>query len=1099
MKKNFLTLLASVLLATMAQAANPLWLRDVRISPDGQKIAFTYKGDIYTVPAEGGAANRLTTQPSYESDPVWSPDSKKIAFASDRFGGADLFVMPADGGEATRLTYHSATEYPQAFTPDGQWVLFSAAIQDPASSALFAHRSMGELYRVPVGGGRTRQMLATPALWVSYLTDGQSFLYEDVKGGEDQWRKHHTSSVTRDIWRYDAATGKHTNLTLRGGEDRNPVVSPDGQTVYFLSERNGASMNVYTFPLNDPSRIKAVTNFKTHPVRFLSQSRDGLLAFTWNGEIYTKRGSAAPAKVRIDLVRDDTRPTYTLPVRGASGATVSRDGKQLAFTARGEVFVTSVEHSSTKQITHTPARESDLVWGKDARTLYYTSERDGYFAIYCARIAREEDPNFSNATLIDEKPLFKADGVDRTYPSISPDGKQMAYVEGRTRLMVVDLKTMKTRQMTDGKTVASRSKGFGSQWSPDGKWLLIEATDLHHQPYSDIAVIEVATGKMTYITKTGYFDNSPRWVLDGNAILFTSERYGMRNHASWGSEYDLILTFLNQNAYDKFRLSEEDYALAKEVEKEQKNAAKKGDNDKTGKGGKDKDKDKKNAETDGGDKKEETNDGKKEEPEDLVFDFTRLADRTVRLTPNSSSIADAAMSKDGESVYYLSSFEKGYDLWKLEPRKGTVKLVEKLGSRPLSIEQDDEGNFYLLGASPRKFDAKGGHTKSISVSGTVEVDPVREREYMYRYVCREEQQRFYHPKMHGVDWKAMTAAYERFLPHIANNYDFAELLSELLGELNVSHTGGRYYPAGAVKPTASLGLLYDWNHTGDGLRIDEVLEGGVFDRATSRVRAGMVVEYINGQKITADTDPAQLLNGLARKKTLVGIFDPATGQRWDEVVLPTTTGAENNLLYKRWVKQREKDVERLSNGRLGYVHIKSMDDASFRTIYAKILGEYIDKEGIVIDTRWNGGGRLHEDIEVLFSAKPYFMQEVHGVKTSVMPSRRWTKPSIMLTCEANYSNAHGTPWVYRHLGLGKLVGMPVPGTMTSVNWVTLQDPSLIFGIPVTGYLLEDGSYLENQQLEPDIKVANDPAVVITGVDQQLEAAVNELLREIDAK
>ncbi len=1101
MKKNFLTLLASMLLATAAtQAATPLWLRDVRISPDGQKIAFTYKGDIYTVPVNGGTATRLTAQPSYESDPVWSPDSKKIAFASDRFGGADVFVMSADGGAATRLTFHSTAEYPQAFTPDGKYILFSAAIQDPASSALFAHRSMGELYRVPVGGGRTGQLLATPALWVSYLPDGASFVYEDVKGGEDQWRKHHTSSITRDVWRYDAATGKHTNLTLRGGEDRNPVVTADGQTVYFLSERGGGSMNVYTFPLDNPSEIKAVTSFKTHPVRFLSQSREGLLAFTWNGEIYTKRGTAAPVKVKIDIVRDDADPVYTVSVRGASGSTVSRDGKQLAFTVRGEVFVTSVEHNSTKQITHTPARESDVAWGKDGRTLYYTSERDGYFAIYCAKIAREEDPNFSNATLIDEKPVFKADGVDRTYPSISPDGKQMAYVEDRTKLMVVDLKTMKTRQMTDGSTEASRSKGFGSQWSPDGKWLLIEATDLHHQPYSDIAVIEVATGKMTYITKTGYFDQSPRWVLDGNAILFGSERYGMRNHASWGSQYDLMLTFLNADAYDRFRLSEEDYALAKEVEKEQKAAAKKADKGDKEQAGKEKkeakdDKDKK----DGGKAGEEDKEGKKEEKKDLVFDFTRLADRTIRLTPNSAAIGDAVMSKDGESIYYLASFEKGYDLWKIEPRKGSVKLVEKLGSGRYSIEQDNDGNFYLLGSSPRKFDAKSGRSKPISVSGTMKLDPAREREYMYRYVCHEEQERFYHPKMHGVDWKAMTAAYERFLPHIDNNYDFAELLSELLGELNVSHTGGRYYPAGANEPTASLGLLYDWNYTGDGLRIDEVLEGGVFDRATSRVRAGMVVEHINGRKLTADTDPAQLLNNLARKKTLVGICDPATGERWDEVVLPTTIGAEGELLYRRWVKQREKDVERLSKGRLGYVHIRSMNDESFRTIYAKILGEYIDKEGIVVDTRWNGGGRLHEDIEVLFSAKAYFVQEVHGVKTSVMPSRRWTKPSIMLTCEANYSNAHGTPWVYRHLGLGKLVGMPVPGTMTSVNWVTLQDPSLIFGIPVTGYLLDDGSYLENQQLEPDIKVANDPAVVVTGVDQQLEAAVKELLREIDAK
>lgn len=207
----------------------------------------------------------------------------------------------------------------------------------------------------------------------------------------------------------------------------------------------------------------------------------------------------------------------------------------------------------------------------------------------------------------------------------------------------------------------------------------------------------------------------------------------------------------------------------------------------------------------------------------------------------------------------------------------------------------------------------------------------------------------------------------------------------------------------------------------------------------------------------------------------------------------------NELLYQRWVRNRAADVERLSGGRLGYVHIRNMNDQSFRTIYADILGKYYQKEGIVIDTRFNGGGRLHEDIEILFSGEKYFTQEKRGVELCDMPSRRWNKPSIMIQGEANYSNSHGTPWVYKHRNLGKLVGMPVAGTMTSVNWVTLQDSSLYFGIPVIGYRTADGSFLENTQLEPDIKVANDAAVVVTGEDQQLKVAVDELLREIDAK
>lgn len=1062
-----------------AHAVTPLWMRDVRISPDGQTIAFAYKGDIYTVPAKGGEATRLTSLPSHESKPVWSPDGKKIAFASDRNGGSDIYVMESTGGSATRLTVNSANETPEAFTPDGRFVVFSAQIQDPASSALFPYRAMTELYKVPVGGGRTSQMLATPAVLLTYLPDGKSFVYEDVKGGEDKFRKHHTSSVTRDIWKYDASTGVHTNLTKRGGEDRNPVVSADGKTVYFLSERDGGSFNLYSFPIDNPAQLTKLTDFTTHPLRFLSKADNGTFAFTYDGEIYTMAPGAKPAKLPVSVTIDEDTPLNDLRISSARSAAVSPDGKQMAFTSRGEVFVTSVEHNSTKQVTHTTEAESDVTWAPDNRSIYYTSERDGHFNIYRATIARKDDPNFSNATVIDEEPVFNVkDRVDRTNPSISPDGKQMTFVEDRTRLMVMDLATKKVRQLTDGSTVASRTKGFGSQWSPDGKWILIEATDLHHQPYSDIAIINVADGKMTYITKTGYFDQNPRWAMDGNAIIFDSERYGMRNHASWGSMSDAMIAFLNKDSYDRFRLSDEDYALLKEVEKANKKDTKKDD-----------------AKSD---KKDDSKDSKPAVKE-IVVELDGIADRTMRLTPNSSAMADLYMTPDGETLYYLASFEKGYDLWKVKPRKHEVKLVSKLGVGPAGIDVDKDGNLYLIGPRMQKFDTKSEKLTPISISASMKIDPVKERDYMLRYVYNEEKERFFRTDMNGADWEALYPAYAKFLPHINNNYDFAELLSELLGELNVSHTGGRYSAPGAKEPTASLGLLYDMNYDGDGLLISEVVAGGPFDLTTSKAKAGDLITAINGEALKKSVDPTSFFNGISGKKTLVTLRDGKTGATWEEVVLPISSGAMNSLLYDRWVRQREADVDKWSNGRLGYVHIQSMSDESFRKMYAKVLGEYIDRDGIVIDTRFNGGGRLHEDIEVMFSGKKYLTQDVHGVETTDMPSRRWNKPSIMITGEANYSNAHGTPWVYKHMGLGKLVGMPVPGTMSSVNWVTLQDPSLVFGIPVTGFRTAEGYYLENTQLEPDIKVANDPATVVKGEDTQLRRAVEELLRETSAK
>lgn len=1083
--KKLLTCLALSFVAASSYAATPLWLRDVQISPDGTEIAFCYKGDIYKVPANGGTATQLTTQASYECSPIWSPDSKQIAFASDRNGNFDLFVMSADGGAARRLTTHSASEIPSTFTTDGNYILFSASIQDPANSALFPTSAMTELYKVPVTGGRTEQVLGTPAEMVCFDKSGKTFLYQDRKGFEDEWRKHHTSSITRDVWLYDSENGKHTNLTAHAGEDRNPVFAPDGQTVYFLSERDGSTFNVYSFPISSPQSLKTVTHFKTHPVRFLSMGSNGTLCYTYDGEIYTQKQGDKPQKVKIDIIRDDQNTIADLNFsNGATSATVSPDGKQVAFIVRGEVFVTSADYNTTKQITHTPAREAGLTFSPDNRTLAYASERNGNWELYMAKIARKEEANFPNATAIEEEVLLPSDKTERTYPQFSPDGKELAFIEDRNRLMVLNLETKKVRQVTDGSTWFSTGGGFDYSWSPDGKWFTLEFIGNRHDPYSDIGMVSAQGGKIINLTNSGYTSGSPRWVLDGNAILFITERYGMRAHASWGSLNDVMLVFMNQDAYDKFRLSKEDYELQKELEKEQKDTTETKKNDKKK-----------------GDNKEKSEEKKEEKVKDIVVELNNIEDRIVRLTPNSSDLGSAIITKDGETLYYLSAFEGGYDLWKMNLRKKDTKLLHKMDAGWANMEMDKDGkNLFLLGSNTmQKMGTDSESLKPISYQAHVKMDLAAERDYMFNHVYKQEQKRFYNLNMHGIDWDAMTKAYRKFLPHIDNNYDFAELLSEYLGELNVSHTGGRFRPQLKGDATATLGLLYDWNHNGKGLLISEVVEKGPFDHARSKVKAGNIIEKIDGQEITPESDYSVLLNGKARKKTLVTLYNPQTKERWEEVVVPVSNGVMSDLLYARWVKQRAADVDKWSNGRLGYVHIESMGDDSFRSVYSDILGKYNNREGIVIDTRFNGGGRLHEDIEILFSGKKYFTQVVRGREACDMPSRRWNKPSIMVQCEANYSNAHGTPWVYSHQKIGKLVGMPVPGTMTSVSWETLQDPTLVFGIPVIGYRLLDGSYLENSQLEPDIKVANSPETVVKGEDTQLKAAVDELLKEIDGK
>ena len=1082
MKNLFLFIL---LAAGLHLSAQPLWMRENVISPKGDKIAFCYKGDVYVVDVQGGKAQQLTTNASYETAPIWSPDGKQITFASDRNGNFDVYLVSAEGGVPQRITTNSASELPLAFSPDGKEIYFSAQIQKAAENVQFASGWITELYKVSIEGGRPEQVVAVPVCSMSFDKDGKSFLYYDRKGSEDKWRKHHVSSVTRDVVYYNAKKKTHTMLTTNVGEDRDPRYLPGYKDVVFLSERNNGSFNVYKAPANDLEKVEQVSHFQTHPVRFLSVSNDGLLCYGYMGEIYTQRIGSEPQKVNIEIVNDqEPEQLVKQDFKGAGNFSLSSDGKLIAFVSRGEVFVTGVdEYATTKQITHTPQAERSPSFSKDGRTLVYASERDGYWNLYQATIVRKEDYNFAYATLIDEKPLFDNDGIERSNPDYSPDGKEIAFVENRNILKVYNIESKKVRQITDG---TQHYGSIGYEWSPDGKWFTITLITHMRDPYSDVAIVSANGDKKIYnITESAYFDDDPQWVLDGNAIIYNSDRYGMRSHASWGSQRDVFIAFLNQEAYDKFRLSKEEYALLKETEKGKKDD-KKDEPKKEEKS--DKKKDKKGGSSTGSEADE-----KQKESKAIEVDFEHLQDRVIRLTPMSSNLSGMALSKDGEKLYFMTSFEKGYDLWELDVREKSMKILKKMGQGGAHLAVNGDNIFLLSGGNLQKVD-KGGKSTPIKFDATMELDLAAEREYMFNHVFLQTEKRFFMKDHHGVDLEMMKKAYQPFLAHINNNYDFSIMLSEILGELNVSHTGSGYRPSSKGDATAEFGVLLDLDYKGDGLKIAEVVEGGPFDKKISQVKAGSVIQKIDGVEITKDMDYYPLLNNKSGKTVLVTISDG--GKTWDETVKPISHGAMNELLYKRWVKHNEETVTKLSKGRLGYVHIRSMGDASYRDVYSQILGKFNLCDGIVIDTRFNGGGRLHEDIEILFSGEKYLEQVINDSVACVMPSRRYNKPSIMIVGEANYSNAHGTPWVYKYKKMGSIVGMPVPGTMSSVTWETLQDPSLYFGLPVVGYRTEQGNWLENTQLEPDFKVRNTPEKMADGVDEQLEAAVNELLKEL---
>lgn len=1077
-------LLAFGLISSLLQGqTDSLWLRYCSISPDGKTIAFSKGGDIYTVSSSGGVALPLVIHEAYDFEPVWSNDGRFIAFASDRFGNHDVFIIPAAGGTAKRLTYHSSGDIPSGFTPDNQRVIYQSNRHDDVKSQLFPVGGLPELYEVPVDGGREKMVLTTPALHATWNTDGTQLLYEDVKGYEDHWRKHHTSSVTRDIWIYDKTSGSHRKLSGFAGEDLYPVFGTDGKHVFYLSEEFG-NFNVVKKPKDGGTSVQ-VSFFKDHPVRHLSLGKDGLLCYNWHGALYTQREGQEPVKVEVKFIQDGLDSQVKVEkVSAPSEFDVSPNGKEIAFIYRGEVFVASMAEGTAKRITNTPEQERNVSFSPDGRSLVYAGERGNSWKIFVNKLIRDEELYFFTSTITKEEMVID-NGKEAFQPRFSPDGNNIAYLEERTTLKVISLKTKEVREIVPGNKNYSYADGDQFyQWSPDGKWFLVNFLP-GEQWISQIGLVSAdGKGNIRNLSESGYGADIPQWMMNGKMAIWFSSRDGMKNHASWGGQSDVYASFFTQEAYDEFRMTEEEYNLYKEQKDKQKEKKDEGEG-----------KDAKKKKEDKSDKKKEGEESQKK-IEPLTIDADGFKDRKVRLTLHSSNLVDAYVTNDGSKLFYIAQVEKGFDLWQTNLRTKETKVVTKIGDQPGGMVADTTGKQLLVYANGGilKVNMESGEMKPLPLQGEMNLDERAERLYLLEHIWRQAKKKFYVEDLHNVRWDFYKSEYGKKVAGLNNNYDFAELMGEMLGELNASHTGAFYGKWSADgDQTAGLGLLYDNAYTGDGLKVAEVMAKNPVFKSGSKMKRGVIIEKIDGSGIKAEMNYLPLLNRKAGRITLLSLYDPATQQRWDETVKPVSIGQEMGLMYQRWVDRCAFLVDSLSNGQLGYVHVQGMDDRSYRKVYEDALGKHAFKKGLVVDTRFNGGGWLHDDLATFLAGRNYIDILPRGQKLGSEPQFKWSKKSIVVMGESNYSDAHMFPYTYKALGIGELVGMPVPGTGTAVWWEMLQN-GVVFGIPQVGMIDKEGDFLENKQLEPDYKVANRHETVSSGRDEQLEKAVEVLLK-----
>lgn len=1049
--KELFILLFSLVVISMNAQNTIRWMQQPSVSPDAKWIAFEYQGNIYKVESTGGIAIQLTHEPSYNGYPVWSHDGSRIAFASDRNGNFDVFIMNASGdAEQQRLTFDSAKDIPFEFSKDNQYVYFGTTRHDTYSSVRYpADHFFLKLFKVASAGGASLMVNSAGMDFAHYNQRNDCIIFQDNKGSvEDNYRKHATSSVTRDIWTLDTKTGQYSKVSPYIGEDREPIWG-EGDNFYYLSERGG-NQNLFKSSVTDISKVKQLTFFDQNPVRNLSRAINGSLFFTQNGDLYSLKEGGDARKLLVQICKPSKDSIATILVKsGSSDFDVSSDGKQIAFVVRGDIYVISTDkNSNIRRITNTPYIERMVNFSPDGKNLLFSVEKGSSWDIKKVTIGDASQTYFYNSGKLITTDVIN--GLEDEFQGVySPNGKKIAFLENREILKVYDLASKKVETLLPyGINFSTKDGDQSFIWSPDSKFILVQ--NGHHNIF--LISIENPENRIN-VTKSAFENIMPHWGNISNTMYYLSAKNGLTNFTHSQNQFDIMETFFSKEAWYTDRFG----SLISECL---------------------------------------NNQNIRENKIDL---FKEVLYHRKQITSSQANIKDFAISKDGKSIYLLASYENDFNLYTLDIGSSAIHLLAGLNVQDPKMKLTDNGNTIVVLGGNNQFqiiDTSTGNISPIHINTKADINITQERNSTYDHIYNLEKKRFFDPKLNDVDFKYYFKNYKQFLANINNGYDFKLLIEELLGELNTSHLVTQYNPTTPKATyTASLGLLYDLSGS-DGLKVKEIIADGPFDNQNSKMRKDFIIDQIDGHKITVREDWAKYLNNKIDSTLCVSFYDSNTGNKYKEQVKAINSRTEN--MEDRWVKQMEHLTDSLSGGKIGYAYLSQMDEDNFRLFYDKVLGSYRDKKALIVDTRFNDGGDLLDLLISFLGGRLYLTENRQGSLTpGGEPETKWNKPSCIIMNEANYSDAFRVPFVYKNLGLGKLVGMPVPGTGTAAGIERQLTPGLSILIPQGGtYFPGDTHPTENHQLAPDILINNDYSEILNGRDQQIEAAVKHLLETI---
>lgn len=1207
------------------------------LSPDGKTLVFSWAGDLWSAPLpvklpESGlvslTAGRLTSNPADERAAAFAPDASLLAFESDRHGARNLYVMPIRSlpnsteliaGEARRVTFSDAAQSLGSFSADGSALYFSAN-QEPT-----LYRQ-ARLYSVSLADGQVRRLTDAQGFLPRGSKDGDALLF--TRGYATLWnRPIYRGPGAIELYRYSIKGKTFTQLTRNDANDGNGFQNPDG-SVIFTSSRDGQN-NLWRLPpgaTDESAAPEQLTHFKVpdgqvtigHGVGDSAVSFDGSRAvFTVWDTMYLldlTRPGAKPIAIAASVSGDSSEgDQLRLNLdKQVSEAALSPDGKTLALAARGEIFVRSTEEGRpTRRVTRTHARERDLAWSPDGKTLYFASDESGVYAIQQATVSltRDElepkkpaesggtkdaggekpaepttpstaapaaapsapatnpapaasptspseptnaagsaDPKptagvqpeappkeatspevkkeakpekidhgkrWADSLLFDVKTIANAAGDDVRRPMPSPDGKKLAYIRSRGDLILRDLASN-----TDTVLLASWDEPE-MIWASDSRHVIYAVQDLDYN--SDLWLMDITASEpaksAVNLTRHPDTDTSPRLSADGKVLTYLSERAGENGEFDiWQVFLDKKLEGLKPYEMDEyFKKTAEAAGKRKPLDAPSADAKPKAEGESA----------KSDAKADGKAAEPKATDTKAADakpaevktPEPLKFDAEDAYLRVRRMTSNPGSEDDLAITPAADRVLFSATQDGDRALFSVD-RKGEDKKVLQAGgvSNVTTSLTGDKAVFVRAGVASATSPKGGGKVETLAIDAPVTIVVPLQQKQKFLEAARILGTRFYHSTMKGLDWDGLTNSYLSLAMQTRTSAEFNEVVEMLFGELNGSHTG---ISGGGGTPPArpAVGCLgIESEPVATGYRVTHVVDDSPADQPTSKLEVGDIIVGVDGVKLIdwprVDShmkglcDLSEALLGKAGKETLLEVERASADKPRYVLIVPASAAAYADLGYREGIKRRRELVEKLSGGRLGYLHIRSMNDPSVRDFERDLYAAGHGKDGLIIDVRDNGGGYTTDILLASLTAPVHAKTAPRGVDPSTVPSdtyprdRRliygYAKPINVLINENSFSNAEVFAHAIKTIKRGSLVGTTTFGAVISTGAASLIDGTTV-RVPGRGWWLPDGKDMENNGAQPDSPMAQRPDDDAANRDAQLDEAVRELMGRLNAK